>query len=181
MQNLCGRAFGGWAQTLLLSVSLLVISSQLMTPAYAAQVLSLNGPAHSREGYFQLQVGNLQEGQRFVIEQSSNESFNHVDATYPPLGSFQQLSLSGFDNGSYFFRARLLQDSESIDAVVYSNIHQISVEHYSLWQALSLFAIGAMLFIALITVLLRLHWQNRAQTAQGLAANHYNQHGPGHG
>lgn len=152
------------------------MSSQLVTPAYAAEGVSLTGPQHSREGYFQLQVSNLPTGQRFIIEQSANEQFSHIDATYSPVGSFQQLSLSGFDNGSYFFRARILQNevSQPIDsAAIYSNTHQISIQHYSLWQALGLFALGAVLFIILITVLLRLHWQSRRSLPK--------QPGTGHG
>lgn len=180
MHNLRGRALGGWALTLLLGASLLVFSGQLVTAAQAAELFKLQGPERSREGYFQLEVDGLDDDQAFVIELSTSEDFSSIDATFSPLGSFRQLSLSGFDDGTYYFRARLgsngevdkrvetehdeLADesSEQGEEDTYSNVVRVDVEHYPLWQALGLFALGALLFIALITVLLRLHWRSRS-------------------
>ena len=162
MHNLCGRAPGGWAFTLMLGFSLLVFSGQPLAPAYAAQSFTLEGPERSREGYFQLQVNGLDDDQAFIIELASAEDFSSIDATFSPLGSFRQLSLSGFDDGTYYFRARLDNNGEPGSAV-HSNVLQVQVEHYPLWQALGLFGLGAVLFIALVTTLLRLHWHSRTR------------------
>ncbi|MCC5880762.1 MAG: hypothetical protein JJU03_12795 [Idiomarina sp.] len=168
MRDLRGLALQGWAQTLLLASCLLVLTGQLVPPAHAQasgtsqsdtnHTITLTGTERSSEGYFQLQVEGLNDQQQFVIEQSSSADFYTIEARFPPLGSFRQISLSGFDDGTYFFRARVEQGD---NAVSYSTTHQVSVQHYPLWQALSLFGVGLGLFVALLTTLLWLHWNSQ--------------------
>ncbi|RUO33213.1 hypothetical protein CWE14_08295 [Aliidiomarina soli] len=110
--------------------------------------LTLQGPDKVREGYFQLRVDGVAEEDSFVIELASSEQFATVENTFSPLGAFRQLSLSGFDDGRYYFRAVHSGTGE------YSNIHQLDVVHYPLWQALSLFTLGALLFISLLVTML---------------------------
>lgn len=142
----------GWPLAVLLSLMVLIgANAHAMTVStQAASELTLSGPDQVREGYFQLRVEGLSEGESFQLEQSNDQQFSSVVAVYQPVGAFRQLSLSGFDNGLYYFRA--VSDSGQ-----QSQVHQLEVEHYPLWQALSLFVIGAFLFASFVVTLLVLH------------------------
>ncbi|MGX5913794.1 hypothetical protein ACR0ST_03585 [Aliidiomarina sp. Khilg15.8] len=103
----------------------------------------LSGPSEKvAEGYFYLEVDGLQEDQRFVVEMSHDQDFSMVAREFEPLGMFRELSLSGFDDGTYYFRAR--------SGERYSNVVAVTVSHYSLWQALFLFTLGLIIFATLV-------------------------------
>lgn len=69
-------------------------------------------------------------------------------------GDFKQISLTGFADGSYWFRAR----GEDADGNLwYSEPTRVEVKHYPLWQAFGLFASGALMFVVLSYYLLRSH------------------------
>ena len=133
----------------------------LAGPSLATSSWVLTGPEHSREGYFQLRLEQGPEVEaadasaEFIIEVSRHADFSNIEQEFAPLGSFTQLSLSGFDDGIYYFRARTASDD-------YSNIHRIEVSHYPLWQALSTFVLGAILLTRLLTTLFMLHRRYRA-------------------
>lgn len=140
--------------TALLTTCLLLMAG----PTLAASSWVLTGPESTREGYFQLRLqhrDSVDASAEFVIELSSREDFATIDQEFSPLGSFAQLSLSGFDDGVYYFRARTATHE-------YSNTHRIEVTHYPLWQALSTFVIGAILLTSLLTTLLLLHRRYRS-------------------
>lgn len=125
-----------------------------LLPAQGAQDdWTLSGPEQTREGYFQLRLDGPDERASFIVEQSTDEDFTEVVASFSPLGSFRQISLSGFDDGHYYFRAHIEVAGESL----YSNVHPLEVRHYPLWQALGLFIMGALVFIALLGTLWHLH------------------------
>ena len=146
----------------------------LAGPSLATNSWVLTGPEHTREGFFQLrleyQPDNVASATQaplatsdsvsnsdaaiaapeFTIEVSRDADFSTVEQEFAPLGTFAQLSVSGFDDGIYYFRARTATHE-------YTNTHRIEVAHYSLWQALSTFVVGAMVLISLLTTLLMLH------------------------
>lgn len=115
-----------------------------------ADEIELSGPSDKvAEGYFNLEVEGLSEEQRFVVEMSKSEAFNSVEREFEPLGMFRQLSLSGFDDGTYYFRARAGER--------YSNVVSVTVAHYPLWQAVALFLLGLTLFAALVFTIVYLY------------------------
>lgn len=110
--------------------------------------LALEGPsAVVNEGYFTLYLTGTSPEQNFQqleIEQSTDQNFTQVEGRFPFLGSFQQISLSGFSNGDYWFRAR----GERSNGEVFTTAPvAVTVKHYPLWQALTLFSIGAVMFL----------------------------------
>lgn len=98
----------------------------------------------TREGYFVLEWSLGDEGD-YVIQQAHSESFVQPD-TYevPASGS---MTLSGFADGDYYFRAG--RDGNWTDTV------QVTVEHHSLARALGFFISGLLLFSILTVVILR--------------------------
>ncbi|MEX1220577.1 MAG: hypothetical protein WEA82_00520 [Idiomarina sp.] len=82
--------------------------------------------------------------QQLEIEQSTDEAFTQVQSRFPFLGTFRQISLSGFNDGNYWFRARGLSNdgTEFTTAPI-----AVTVQHYPLWQALTLFGVGAVMFL----------------------------------
>ncbi|RUO44403.1 hypothetical protein CWE15_04305 [Aliidiomarina taiwanensis] len=139
---------GTWK--VLLMCSLLFYAATCSGVASAASELKLEGPLEPvAEGYFQLHINEPQHPPDVVIEQSSTPSFQSITARYSPMGDFQQISLSGFASGDYYFRARSQE--------MLSNTVHVVVAHHSLQQAFTLFFIGAALFAVLVLCILRYH------------------------
>lgn len=123
-------------------VAAFILLTSCWLSAQAAD-FELSGPSDKvSEGYFYLEVDGLSDDQRFVVEMSHNDDFAAVEREFEPLGMFRELSLSGFDDGTYYFRAR------SGDR--YSNVVSVRVSHYPLWQALLLFGLGLIIFATLV-------------------------------
>ncbi|RUO81515.1 hypothetical protein CWI84_01795 [Idiomarina tyrosinivorans] len=115
-----------------------------------AQQLQLDVPtAPVNEGYFTVSVSGMDNTSGLFIEVANDPQFTQNYQKIPALGDFTQLSLSGFDDGTYYLRA--MADGQ------HSAVQTVTVEHYPLWQALSLFAAGAALFALLVVSLLLLH------------------------
>lgn len=134
----------------LLSLCLLLLMPRLVY----AQSLTLSGPDNTvREGYFTVSVNSSgsEPLNNLVIESSQTADFNDSVVSFPALGDFKQLSLTGFSNGNYYLRAR------ADNLATPSNVIRVEVSHYPLWQALGLFFIGLLLFTLLVVVLLTLH------------------------
>ncbi|RUO77816.1 hypothetical protein CWI81_04870 [Idiomarina seosinensis] len=130
----------------------------------AAQSLQLNGPDSTvREGYFTVNVSSTTDASEpiasLVIEASSSKDFKQNLQTFPALGDFKKLSLTGFSDGTYYLRAR------SEDVSEYSNVIQVRVQHYPLWQALGLFVVGFLIFTALVVTIIRFHQKSEAEPA----------------
>lgn len=133
--------------------------------AMSSPQLQLQGPNSTvKEGYFNVSV-HLSGSQdqpalnNLRIQAASSADFKQVQE-FPALGEFKQWSLTGFSNGDYYLRA--VADNLAKP----SNTIQVSVQHYPLWQALSLFAIGFVVFATLVITLLRLHL--KAQQQEGV-------------
>lgn len=133
----------------------------LPTPTLAnesAHQLTIEGPTSViKEGYFNVSVSAKSEQQKLdklTIEVATDANFTENQKQFPALGDFSTISLTGFSNGSYHLRARA--ETESGESLV-SNVIQVTVKHYPLWQALTLFFIGLIIFVAVVTTLLLLH------------------------
>lgn len=98
----------------------------------------------AREGYFVLDW-SLGDQEDYVIQQAHSSAFVQPD-TYevPASGS---MTLSGFADGDYYFRAG--REGNWTDTV------QVTVEHHSLARALGFFISGLILFSILTVVILR--------------------------
>lgn len=128
----------------------------LPTPTLAGS-LTLSGPGSViKEGYFTVSVRatDVPELNRLTVEVASNSEFTENTRQFPALGNFKDISLTGFSNGTYYLRARA--ESGNGQTLV-SNTIKITVKHYPLWQALTLFFIGLVIFITLVATLLLLH------------------------
>lgn len=136
---------------IVLLVTLAVMSASGSALAKASsEALTLTGPTTTiSEGYFNLEVTHAQNPHDILIEQGSDATFSSVSAEFRPMGSFEQISLSGFDDGTYYFRAR---EGDRV-----SNVVEVTVRHYPLWQAFSLFGLGAVIFILLVKTIIRYH------------------------
>lgn len=158
-----------------------VLSSQT-TPSNLAngKLPELSAPASSREGYFVLSLSES-PSQRLIVEYSTDEEFREIDRTYPWFGDFQRMTLTGFGDGNHYFRIRSVADESgdlspqnsqlnnqpSIEPSFepsnhVSNVVRVQVDHYALEQALTLFALGGLLFAILVVIIL--HQHRRSQT-----------------
>jgi len=124
-----------------------------------ASPLKLSGPdSVVKEGYFTVSVSTTAAAElnRVTIEVASDSEFSENTKQFPALGDFKDISLTGFSNGSYYLRARA---EDAKNQTYLSNTIEITVKHYPLWQALTLFFIGLVIFITLVATLLLLHRQ----------------------
>ncbi|RUO72572.1 hypothetical protein CWI80_08460 [Pseudidiomarina sediminum] len=110
-------------------------------------------PSLSREGYFVLRLGQVPQ-QSLTIEQSRHADFRTIEASFPWFGDFQQMTLSGFADGQYYFRVKPTDGVTSTTA-------RLEVRHYPQWQAYSLFALGLVLFSCLVTCILVFSYRSR--------------------
>ena len=132
-------------------IALLLLITLLARPALAYNdSYQLSGPdAPSREGYFTLSITPAPQ-QQLVLQQSQSATFDTIDAEFRWFGDFEQITLTGFTDGEYFFRLQPAADA----AEAPSNVVKVTVNHYPRWQAYSLFFIGLALFIVLVASLL---------------------------
>lgn len=122
-----------------------------------ASSLTLSGPETVvKEGYFSVSLSGstVSELTRITIEVARDSDFSGTIQEFPALGNFNSVSLTGFEDGTYYLRARARSNNETTHL---SNTIQVRIQHYPLWQALTLFFIGLVLFVTLTAVLLLLH------------------------
>lgn len=117
----------------------------------SAQDYQLSGPdGPVRAGYFVVEASMTQASvepetrlQDLRLQQSASEDFQNAKY-YRYFGDFSELTATGVPTGDYYLR---LVDS---DGQQQSNVIQVTVEHYPLWQALTLFLVGLLLFSILV-------------------------------
>lgn len=110
----------------------------------------LGGPDTTvREGYFILSLDNPPTGD-LTIQQSADADFSAITTEFNWFGDFSATTLSGFADGTYYFRVNTAAGS--------SNVIKVEVLHYPLWQAFSLFFAGLLLFLILVLLIVRMHW-----------------------
>lgn len=140
--------------TLLLFITLIARPTSAY-PSSAPQAFpELSAPSQSREGYFVLSLSQ-QPSEPLWLEYSTQANFSQVSRTYPWFGDFERMTLSGFADGEHYFRVR------NKSAAAISNVVQVRVDHYPLWQALSLFFIGLVMFLLLAVLIWRNHQRSR--------------------
>ncbi|MGM0480515.1 MAG: hypothetical protein ACQEQZ_01145 [Pseudomonadota bacterium] len=143
----------------------------LLAEDACARQLQLSGPQQTvKEGYFTVTVtvrgGNGSSASPgLIIEAAQDPKFSENVRRFPALNDFQQLSLSGFSNGTYFLRAT----AEPVEQP--SNVIKVTVQHYPLWQALGLFTVGLLMFVALVVTIIRSHIQHQHKAATSREAS----------
>lgn len=108
----------------------------------------------STAGYFQLRWSNQAVASDSVstapvdviLQQSKTSSFDTTTQWH--ITGDQQFSISGLASGHYFYRV-----GRQAERILWSNIVEVEVAHHSLSRAFALFALGAVLFLALIVVI----------------------------
>lgn len=100
--------------------------------------------ALSREGYFVLSWVGTASGE-LLLQQADDAAFSTGVEAWQVTGA-TQFTQSGLVNGDYYFRLR--------DEAGFSNAVHVRVEHHSLARAGVFFALGALLFGALVTSLM---------------------------
>lgn len=113
----------------------------------AADITLESDTSLSSEGYFVLNWTTTPEAREpVVIQQSLDADFSApVNIDVPANGA---ITLTGFDNGTYYFRAQQSGAAAS-DTVV------VEVAHHSLARAFGFFLAGLILFIVLTVTIIR--------------------------
>ncbi|RUO70119.1 hypothetical protein [Pseudidiomarina salinarum] len=110
----------------------------------------LGGPDTTvREGYFILSLDNPPTSD-LTIQQSADADFSSITTEFNWFGDFSATTLSGFADGTYYFRVNTAAGT--------SNVIEVEVLHYPLWQAFSLFFAGLLLFLIVVLLIVRMHW-----------------------
>ncbi|RUO60914.1 hypothetical protein [Pseudidiomarina marina] len=161
-----------------INIALLLLITLLARPA-SAYVLSwqtessnqsnselpeLSAPANSREGYFVLSLSKSPT-QDLIVEYSTDEEFREINRTYAWFGDFQDMTLTGFSDGTHYFRLKVSSSEPAENThqeTQLSNVVQVQVDHYALEQALTLFSLGGVLFAILVVIILYQHQRSRA-------------------
>jgi hypothetical protein len=101
----------------------------------------------SNAGYYQLHWANKNAG-TFVLEESMKPDF--ADAKILYQGPDTATLVSGRKNGTYYYRVRA-----AITGGDWSNAVQVKVTHHPLTRAFLFFSLGALVFIATLTMVIR--------------------------
>ncbi|MAD52728.1 MULTISPECIES: hypothetical protein [unclassified Idiomarina] len=135
----------------LLALLFILISCSAM--AQSEDTVVLSGPTEEvRAGYFVVELQQISPALRpLSLQVSDTNSFTNVLQTVPIMGDFNQVTLTGFESGDYYIRAVHQQRVVSQAAI------KVTVEHYPIWQALTLFVLGALLFLLLLLTLIMGH------------------------
>ena len=140
---------GFWARRLLPCALLAAL-----TPAFAAPDaprLSVDS-ALATAGFFQLHwSGDYGQAVRYRIEQASGPDFEAPRTIY--TGPDRASLLSGYADGRYFFRARARLADGTLSE--WSAPLLVRVAHHPLARAWGFFAVGAIVFLAVLAVILR--------------------------
>ncbi len=113
----------------------------------ASPLFKNNSVLRSDTGYITLEWENT-KGEAVELQQSENQNFKPTRTIYS--GQNKSFFLSGLQDGAYYYRIRAAADKSWS-----SPITTLHVVHHSMKKALSLFALGAFIFIAIVFVVLR--------------------------
>ena len=101
----------------------------------------------SNAGYYQLHWANQKPGD-FILEESMTPDFTDAKTLYH--GPDTATLVSGRKNGTYYYRVR----SAKADGD-WSNAVEVKVAHHPLSRAFMFFSLGALVFIATLTMVVR--------------------------
>lgn len=143
----------------------LVAAPGLAPSAHAAEApesiqLSID-TAVGTEGYFVLSWSVPQSADNPVLQQSADGSFDSPKEY--PIDSGGSMTLSGFPDGQYHFRAGTPGN--------WSDNVTITISHHSLGRALGFFFLGLSLFIVLAVTIVKGNHQHGLEVAALAAGN----------
>jgi hypothetical protein len=122
----------------------------LSLPLFAQPELSASDEV-SRTGYFQLKWKSGENGQ-FVLQQDTTSLFTSPKTLYS--GPDTARTVSGLLNGEYYYRVRAAEGE-------WSEPLMVTVEHYKLSTAFIFLGLGAVVFLATATLIIRGHITHR--------------------
>jgi len=115
-------------------------------PATAAPKLESDSEVSSA-GYYQLHWANQHIGS-FILEESKKPDFTDAITLYQ--GPDTATLVSGRKNGTYYYRVRGADANKD-----WSNSVEVKVVHHSLSRAFLFFSLGAIVFLATLTMVIR--------------------------
>ncbi|TWT61389.1 hypothetical protein [Rubinisphaera italica] len=102
--------------------------------------------ADVREGYIDLRWNAVEGAAEYQVVEN--------DGLVVFRGAFPQAMISGLANGEYSYQVKALNAQGKL--IAQSNEPAlITVDHWPLWQALSLFSVGLIVFLAIIFVIIQ--------------------------
>lgn len=117
------------------------------SPGHAAALQLHSDTDVATAGYFQLQwqgdAGNYQ------LEEARNAEFHQPQVIYQ--GTDTATVISGKANGEYYYRI----GQRAMPSPVYSNSVKVTVAHHSLLEAWLFFTAGALVFIAILLMIIK--------------------------
>ncbi len=136
-----------------LFIFLMFLLMVLVGPAQSlAQPVLTSGTETSRTGHFQLEWEYSEADAKFVLQQADNPAFRNAITIYQ--GPDRARTLSGQLNGTYYFRIRA-EGSHWSEPIV------VKVEHYELSTAFMFLGMGALVFLATASLVIRGHLKYR--------------------
>ncbi len=111
----------------------------------------------SNAGYFTLRYNDLTAIKKPFLQVSRTATFEQISHSYPIAGT-EQISLSGYKNGQYYFRVFDPNSNVASDSA------RVTVEHHSLRFATLLFSVGLALFLFLVGLIF--YFSRRNQKAE---------------
>lgn len=120
-------------------------AQQIPVPQFEGPQTTVSDAGHVRLVWLSDADLEQREDIQFELQQATDEEFETARTIYtgPDLASF----ISGLPNGDFFFRVRALVDNGN-RAGSWSEPITVKVQHHSLKLAFTLFALGAIVFIA---------------------------------
>lgn len=128
-------------------ITLLLTSALSSSNSSSFQTLTIDRKI-STEGFVTISWNKSNSSAPIQLHLAADSSFTQLLQKIN-LVNQSSVHLSGLKNGKYF--VRLFDDADQM-----SNVVSFQVEHRQLADALKFFALGAVLFFALVTVLIRL-------------------------
>jgi len=119
-----------------------------MFPVTAMAVPALKSDStDSTAGYYQLRWSNTHAGD-FVLQESGKPDFSDAETLYQ--GPDTATLVSGRKNGDYYYRVRSADTGND-----WSNSVKVNVTHHPLSRAFMFFSLGALVFVATLTMVIR--------------------------
>ena len=94
-------------------------------------------------------------GDKFLLEESTNTEFLNPEKTH--ISNIYASTLTGLDNGTYYYRIKNNNNE-------WSNTAKVVVQHHSLDKAFLFFTLGCCLFVLIITTLIIGHTKTTNKT-----------------
>lgn len=131
-------------------LSLLLICLLCWLPSLSFAVELQTDTDLATAGYFQLQWHNGDEHVRYQLQEADNPQFEQARQLYQ--GQDRARMITGRSDGDYYYRVRVLDVNGSTGA--WSDTVQVQVQHHSLSRAFGFFAVGAVVFLAILIAIL---------------------------